>query len=248
MDLSAILDETYTTAILEAINAVERETGTELQVVIVDRVSYSILANGPGSEREYAKDLFSGWHNGRADKQSGVLVLVLLQQQRVEIAVSKDLNPYLASQSYATTSYWCIDMPKRGAVPMFQSECYGEWIYNVVVGVANQIRAIDGGVASKRPASTDDIPDALAKMILIGLPGFIVWTIGCGIYYDRMYPMGEDYDCSQCGGKKWNKVGSAWVQEPTYDTDGLKKIICKCSSCGFEDSTTRKVSKFSDSD
>ena len=252
MDLSSILDETYTRAILEEINTVERETGTELQFVIVDRISYNVLANGSGSgdlisERQYAKDLFSSWHIAHADKKNGALILVLLQQQRVEIAVSRDLNPYMTSQyvsSFAIPSYWCSDIPKKGAAPMFQSDCYGEGIYNAVVGVANRIRAIDGGVASKGRASVDDIPDALALMSLVGLASFIAWSIGCGIIHERMYPMGEGYECSQCGGKKWNRVGTARVQEPTYDTDGLEKIICKCSSCGFEDFTTRKVSRF----
>jgi len=157
MDLSSILDEYTAKAILGEINAVESETGREVQVVIVDRVSYNLLHHSDGltySERQYAGTLFRGWHNGRLDNISGVLILVILQKQRVEIAITDDLRSYMTSQNcYLLT---------RESVPLFKEERYSEGIYNAVVGVANRLREIDSGVASKGRASIDDIPDALA--------------------------------------------------------------------------------------
>jgi len=235
MDLSSILDEYTAKAILGEINAIERETGKELQVVIVDRVSYNLLHAGRStmSERQYAEILFRGWHNGRLDNISGVLILVILQKQRVEIAITDDLRSFMTSQNcYLLT---------RESVPLFKEERYSEGIYNAVVGVANRLRQIDSGVTSKGRASIDDIPDALALVCLVGIPSFVVYAIVDNIYRDAVYPIGEDYECSQCGGTKWTKVDTVWIKEPTYDTDGSKKIICKCSNCGYEDFTARRV-------
>lgn len=235
MDLSSILDEYTAKAILGEINAVEKETGKELQVVIVDRVSYNLLYadSSTMSERQYAEILFRGWHNGRLDNTSGVLILAVLQKQRVEIAITDDLRTYMTSQNcYLLT---------RESVPLFKEERYSEGIYNAVVGVANRLREIDSGVASK--GGTEDISNALALMCLVGIPSFAAYAIVDNMR-DLMYPIGEDHECSQCGGTKWTKVDTVWIKEPTYDTDGSKQIICKCSNCGYEDLTTRRVRRF----
>ena len=91
MDLSSMLDDVTAKAILAEIDTVERETGKELQVVVVDKISYNLLHDSGGStmsERQYASDLFRGWHNGRLDRTSGVLILVVLQKQRIELAIT----------------------------------------------------------------------------------------------------------------------------------------------------------------
>jgi len=236
MDLSSILDEYTAKAILGEINAVESETGREVQVVIVDRVSYNLLHHSDGltySERQYAGTLFRGWHNGRLDNISGVLILVILQKQRVEIAITDDLRSYMTSQNcYLLT---------RESVPLFKEERYSEGIYNAVVGVANRLREIDSGVASK--GGIEDISNALALMCLVGIPSFAAYAIVDNMR-DLVYPIGEDHECSQCGGTKWTKLDTVWIKEPTYDTDGSKKIICKCSNCGYEDFTTHRVRRF----
>ena len=85
---------------------------------------------------------------------------------------------------------------------MFREERYGEGIYNAVVGVANRLRDIDRGVASKGRASVDDILDALGLMGLVGIPTFVACAIGNQIYRDKMeeYEMRSNHHWS----KSWN--------------------------------------------
>ena len=153
--------------------------------MVVDKISYSLLYDSDGStmsERQYAGDLFRGWHNGRLDRTSGVLILAVLQNQRIELAITDDLSPYMTSQD--------CHLLTRESTALFREGRYGEGIYHAVVGVANRLRDIDRGVASKGRASVDDIPDALGLMGLVGIPSLVAFAIGNQIYRDKM----EEYE------------------------------------------------------
>jgi uncharacterized protein len=182
MDFVNIIDPYYTNEILQEIQSVEIDTGTELQVIIVDNIDHKYYKN----PKIFATKLFNQWKIGRPSNQknNGVLIAVVVKQQRVEIEIGKELNRYMNSD-------WCTDLLERETVPSFKVEQYGCGLYNAVSDVADRLREVDSDVATpyKRERPITSYSDHVDRIIT----PFLLVIVGIGM----ILPKGkndDDYD------------------------------------------------------
>ena len=138
MDLSKVIDASQAARIESTIAQVEADTGTEFQVLIVDKIQPSTI-----SSKTFATETFNRWRIGPKEKNNGVLLLVSLNDRRVEIEIGKGLNHYMDSS-------WCTAALETHAVPSFKLKEYGVGIANVVTVIAQRLRDVDSGVAESK--------------------------------------------------------------------------------------------------
>eukprot|EP00562_Extubocellulus_spinifer_P021335 CAMPEP_0178617864 /NCGR_PEP_ID=MMETSP0698-20121128/3940_1 /TAXON_ID=265572 /ORGANISM="Extubocellulus spinifer, Strain CCMP396" /LENGTH=477 /DNA_ID=CAMNT_0020256725 /DNA_START=106 /DNA_END=1536 /DNA_ORIENTATION=+ len=230
--------------ILDEIDSVERDTGTQVQVVVVDDISYRGY-----SPKRFATMLFNDWRIGPAaaassssgNKNNGVLILVVLKQRRIEIEVGKGLNKYMGSE-------WCADLLERETVPSFKVDRYGQGVYNAVAGVANRLREVDDSSVAEniRISRVSRSKSNYLDNVALGFAAFA----GVGYFlqetYDARYPMGKNTVCSRCGGTDWVASPQGWVivKDATDRRAGLKKRVCSCTACGRQAFRTRTIPKY----
>jgi uncharacterized protein len=69
--------------ILKEIQSVEQDTGTEFQVLVVNHIDAKY------SPKKFATKLLNRWQIGSSEKNNGILILIVLNQQRIEFQVGR---------------------------------------------------------------------------------------------------------------------------------------------------------------
>jgi len=140
MDLSSrhVLSIADQQEILTAIQTAEQQVGNTgdniFQVVVTDQIM------DPLTPKQMATALFNQWHIGPRDKNNGVLVLVVLDQRRVEIEVGAGIGDLLNQE-------WCARTLQHTTVPAFRQYEYGH-------GIARAIQAVGDRMTSRSRSSS----------------------------------------------------------------------------------------------
>ena len=201
---------------------VEAETGSEVQVLVVDS-----LASSPDglriSPKSFATRLFNRWQIGPGRENNGVLVLLVLDERRVEIEIGTGLNSYM-------TSDWCSKLLEREAVPLFKQGRHGEGLVNVVEGLAQRLRDIDQGLVNPDDGTVECgmlIAGALVYTVTKCDPAILRACQGCnkrgGCFYDGDWELGK---------------------EATHLRPGLKQRKYRCKICGKEGVVEEKIEQY----
>jgi uncharacterized protein len=110
--------------------------GIELAVVTVDNVS--------GTPKQFATELFNHWGIGSAQTNTGVLVLLVMGQRRLEIETGDGIEAALPSQ-------WLSDMQARDMVPRFKQKDFAGGLVAGVAAIASHLAAAPGESTSDAP-------------------------------------------------------------------------------------------------
>mgnify|MGYP000539572606 CR=1 FL=1 len=78
VDMAGILTAAQKQQLNATLSALERDTGAEMAVVILQRTL-------DAEPKEFATELFNRWGVGKKGEDNGILVLVALQQRRIEV-------------------------------------------------------------------------------------------------------------------------------------------------------------------
>src|SRR5262249_43257487 len=76
-DFAGVLDAGSKSRLQAVIDQLERDTGAEIAVVTIQDA-------GPQTPKELAGTLFNSWGVGKRDKNNGLMILLALQQRRIE--------------------------------------------------------------------------------------------------------------------------------------------------------------------
>jgi uncharacterized membrane protein YgcG len=200
MDLSGVVEPSRRASILRTIDEVERDTGSEVQVVVVDKVSAEAA-----SPKHLATHLFNRWGLGPGPfKNNGVLLLVSLGDRRAEIEVGEGLNAFMGTA-------WCEGTLEAVAVPAFKRGAYGEGVERTLLKVAQRLRDVHGGVAlTSAQRSAVNLGGVLAVPTLL-YGAFVAFRQFCLKAFD--YDIGESEEdrkrlCHACNSGV-SLVGSA---------------------------------------
>ena len=260
MDLTkSSVDPFSARIILDEIRSVEQDTGTEVQVVVADDVDYKNY-----NPKQFATMLFNDWEVGPADKNNGVLILVVLKQRRVEIEVGKGLNSYMGKE-------WCSNLLEKETLPAFKVEQYGRGLANTVQIVAKRLRDVDAGIAKKgfvREKNMKQKVDRFFDQICFSVAFSALASIGAAEVYENKYPLGTETICNNCGGRDWKisngkrvevsgisvgsdgyetkTTGDGWeiVEQATDKKEGKKRLPCQCKNCGNLMYKTKPIRKY----
>jgi uncharacterized protein len=153
-DFAKVLDTASQARISAAIDALERETGVEMAVVTVQRVHGR-------TPKQYATALFNHWGIGKRDENNGLLLLLALEQRRVELEAGIGLERVFP-EARATA------LLDETAVPSFRQGQYGRGLAAAVERCAAIVRAEAGAPATRTAASVPqgaEAPDAAALSV-----------------------------------------------------------------------------------
>jgi len=113
----------------------EQKTGAEMAIVSVPSVA-------PLDTKEYAVKLFEKWKIGKKGKDNGILVLLALQEKRIEIEVGYGLEGVVNDAKAG-------EILDKYVVPYFKEGKFGDGLYSGAVEIATLI-AQEGQGEEKR--------------------------------------------------------------------------------------------------
>jgi uncharacterized protein len=168
-DMVGILTPQQKQQLNALIDALERDTGAEMAVVILQRTV--------GAEpKAFATELFNHWGIGKKGENNGILVLVALQQRRIEVETGYGIEGILPDSEIGM-------LLQDVVVPAFRRGDYGGGLITLVRELTQRIR--DRSSGSYSPPTSPDTPTAplpigSVLMLILALTagaGGLVWFL-----------------------------------------------------------------------
>jgi uncharacterized membrane protein YgcG len=130
----------------DKINTIEKNNGVEITIVALNSI-------GKVNVADFAVDLFNYWKVGKAGKNNGLLILLVMDQRRVEFKTGYGLEEILTDKE-------CVDIQQQFMVPEFKSGDYNRGIIAGLDAVAVELLGKDKW---QRTAMPDEL--LMLKMI-----------------------------------------------------------------------------------
>ena len=196
------------------VRAAERLSGAQFCVVTVPSI-------GGRNPKRFATDAYNYWRIGRGQRASGVLVLIVRDVRRVEIAVGRQLNGVISHR-------WTEQMLGRSVLPHLKQG-------RVEEGTIRAIRAI----ADRLDARGMDGPEDASNNLLVPVTA----TCYAGFFGYKAYEDRRDRTCATCGKVVGRLlVGSflgtdqinSWqtIEDATTEREGTRSRELVCGKCG----------------
>ena len=138
VDMAGVLSESQKAQLNTLITQLEQETGAEIAVVVIRKTQGA-------TPKEYATELFNRWGVGKRDADNGVLMLVALQDRRVEVETGYGMEAILPDGLVGAI----LD---EAVIPHFRRGDYAGGIIAGVERIAETIRAAQQTGAYETPA------------------------------------------------------------------------------------------------
>jgi uncharacterized protein len=259
VDLAGALDADQTDRLNARADALHRETTAELVVVTVSNV------DAP-TPKDFATELFNTWGVGDAQANNGVLVLLVVDQRRLEIETGYGLEAQLPDG-------WLGGMQAREMVPWFKQSNYGAGLEAGVAAIDDRLRLDPSAVAlgtggevygPERSMSVGgtDVPmqtllggGALGFLGMLGAAGGLYYRRRqrtcptCNIPMPKLSEMDEDEHLDE-GQQFEEEIGSIQYnvhQCPkcqhvrTFSMNRLLSGFSRCPQCDLRSRTTHTV-------
>ncbi len=164
VDMAGILTTEQKRRLNAIISALERDTGAEMAVVILQRTV-------DAEPKEFATELFNRWGVGKRGEDNGVLVLVALQQRRIEVETGYGIEGILPDSEVGSILQDVV-------VPAFRRGDYAGGLSACVQEMAQRIRARSTGVATP-PTARRALPigSLLSVLLIVSGAGVLVWYL-----------------------------------------------------------------------
>jgi len=129
-DFAGVLDASSAQKLEDLCRTLEKKTSAELAIAAVKSVA-------PLDSKTYAVKLFEKWKIGKKGKDNGILVLLAMEERRVEIEVGYGLEGVI-------TDARAGEILDRYVVPYFKEGKFGEGLYNGAAAIAERIAQTSG--------------------------------------------------------------------------------------------------------
>jgi len=129
-DFAGVIDASTRQKMEGLCQALEKKTSAELAIVAVNTVE-------PLDSKEYAVKLFEKWKIGKKGKDNGILILLAMEEKRIEIEVGYGLEGVIPDAQAG-------GILDKYAVPFFKEGKFGEGLYSTATALADRI-AKDAG-------------------------------------------------------------------------------------------------------
>ncbi len=124
-----VLSSTEEVAINQRLKSFEQRTSNEVAVVVVKSIGTSI-------PKEFAVQTFNHWGVGKKGKDSGLLILLVMNQRRIEFEVGYGLEGVL-------TDFHCGRIIRETMTPLMKSGAYAQ----AISGAVDEVEKILGAGA-----------------------------------------------------------------------------------------------------
>lgn len=206
-DNANLLSDEAQRRIDDRIDDLESRTGVEIAVVTV----YDVNAPTP---RDFATRLFNEWGIGKADRDNGLLILLVEDQRRLEMETGYGLEAQL-------TDAWLKQLQESEMVPHFRS---GNFDRGLEAGVDAVIARLDG--ASDTPEFSNGSRDPDYTQGIINLLVFVGLFVLLAVFIAGPHYLNSRRKvCPGCNLK---------MQRDRSDpNDGANHRVYACSDCNF---------------
>lgn len=120
--------------------------------------------NVEGVPKDFATALFNHWGIGKAEANNGLLVLLVMDQRRLEMETGYGLEPLLPDG-------WLGTMQSQSMVPLFKQGKFGEGLLAGVAAVAHRLN-------QDPAAAREGVAVPFAEAPSEGNGGFPLWPVG----------------------------------------------------------------------
>ena len=213
-DYANLLSEAARARLHDDLTALRAETGIELTVLTLPRRA----DHDPGGTLEsFATGLFNHWGIGDADRNDGILVLVLREDREMRIELGSGY-----AQIWDVEAHRIIN---RSFLPDFRDDRYED---GILTGVADIVETIARPFASGQPPPKGDESKSIVIGILMVL-GFLVLTLRRRIA-DRLAALRR---CPSCGLRRLS-VDREVIAPASKEAAGRGIRHTRCLGCGYD--------------
>jgi len=188
-DSAGVLSDRSKARIDRAVDVLRVETGAEIAVVTVGDVS--------GTPKAFATRLFNYWRVGSARAHNGVLILVVMDQRRIEIEIGRGLNRPFQSGG------WLLYMQQSRMIPKFKRGDYAGGIDAGVEALVSKLQRLSPEAMS-RDVERQQLLEV--RSWAGAAASAAAGSVAVGVAQERTKPK-----CSRCG--KRMQRGGAWSAE-----------------------------------
>jgi uncharacterized protein len=129
-DYAGVLDEAAKAKLEGLCRELEAKTSAEMALAVVKSVA-------PLDSKSYAVKLFEQWQPGKKGQDNGLLIVLALDERRVEVEVGYGLEGDLNDAKVGA-------LLDRYAVPYFKEGRFGDGLYNLAAALSGVIAAAAG--------------------------------------------------------------------------------------------------------
>ncbi len=163
-DFAGVLKPEEISKLDSIIQSLEKETTAEIAVVTVKTTQ-------PLDPKSYVVALMEKWKVGKKDKDNGLIVLVSVDDRRVEVETGYGLEGTLPDSVV-------LRIIDNDLIPQFKQSKYGDGIIAAVQNYANIIRASASQAPGTTPSPAPAVPPAKSPVSSLGSIGI---ALGAGL-------------------------------------------------------------------
>lgn len=208
-DAAGLLTAEEEAAISREISLLEEHTSVEIGVA-------TIPTTQPLTPKEYATELFQAWGVGKKGKDNGLLILVAVEERRVEIETGYGLEGILPDGRVGRI----LD---TAVVPYLREGAFGQAILSGVKAFAAVINAEYSPEVRRADRRTPDLVTALGY----GLLAFMLSLFLLSLLVVRLRPR----KCPQCGGRL--RIEREVLVPPSTLHEGRERVTTTCTRCDY---------------
>jgi uncharacterized protein len=227
-DFAAVLDATEEGRIQRALQQVRDETG--VQMVVVTMPSLAVYGGAGMRLDAYAKALFNAWGVGGADRNDGIMMLVVTDDREVRIALGSGYDAVYDGRAARVLS--------TAVLPEFRE---GRLAGGIEAGIISARERLITPFLAGQPVSVTDgfAPEGTgggsALPIIGGIGGF-----GALLAYGIWRGARSRRTCPKCGKQTLTRTNEV-ITPPGMFSSGTGLEHLNCSSCGHTDRRTYTI-------
>lgn len=219
-DFARVLDPAMEAKLAQSLAALREETGVQMVVVTLPRLE---LYGGAGMRiDDYATALFTAWGIGDADRDDGLLMLVVTESSEARFALGAGYDPVYDERAARVLS--------TAVLPEFRAGRLGEGIAAGVVSARERLVLpfVEGRAVDLDEGFTEAAPEA-GNLWLFGAGGFVAWLI----FMVRRF-LRKRRTCPSCGALALTRTYEV-IDAPTASLTGTGMEHLTCGNCGLID-------------
>lgn len=170
-DFAGVMDASSKERLSSLLTKIEKSGSAEIAVVTIQ----SIDELGFADIEEAAVRLFEEWGIGKKGKDNGILIIASIKERKVRIEVGYGLEGQIPDGAAG-------EIIRKGIVPYFKKQGFGEGLYNGVLLVAERIKA-DVGEKGKTIDSKGFTNEDITNIIILAF--IILGIVIAGIMNGR---------------------------------------------------------------
>lgn len=220
-DYADIIEQGAEERITTALKSLREETGIEATVLTL----YTRQGFGSGSLEDFATGLFNHWGIGNAERNDGILVLVVSQDREMRVELGAGYGTAFNREAQ--------DIVDRVFLPAFRDGDFSTGIEDGTGAVISRIARVN--YAGEQPVPSEGSNDGPVGAVLAAI---LTLVAGLAIFGRRITDRFRR--CPQCGARGMHTDRHTLTSATTSAT-GMGEKTVTCGRCGYTNTSTYTI-------